>query len=178
MASKQDSVWKSDDLTTFEYVAAYPFQETSTFGILTFYMHHQLDWGPLHMSNSVAYQQISNDSTLHLPKWQFYNSTYFQMRFFKRVLTAQVGVDVRYNSSYLADGFMPATGLFYNQYEKTYGDYPYFDFFVNFKLKRARIFFKYEHVNKGFNSNQYYTVDKYPMNPRVIRFGLSWRFYN
>jgi hypothetical protein len=177
MASKQDSVWKSDT-TTFEYIAGYPFQETSTFGILTFYMNHRLDWGPLHMVNSIAYQKISNDSTMHIPKLQLYNSTYFEMRFFKRVLTAQVGFDIRYNSSYLVDGFMPSTGLFYNQYEQQYGDYPYVDFFVNFKLKRARMFFKLEHANKGFNSNVYYTVNRYPMNSRVFRFGLSWRFWN
>ena len=90
----------------------------------------------------------------------------------------QVGFDFRYNTGYYANGFNPATGLFYNQYEKELGYYPYFDAFVNIKWKRARIFVKYEHINKGLNGNQYYTVIDHPMNPRMLRYGLSWRFWN
>ncbi len=177
-ASKMDSISNSNGSKSWKKVDGYPFQETSTFGILTFYLNHKLDIGPFHMLNSITYQKISNDSVLHIPDLTFYNSTYFQMRFFKQVLTVQIGADTRYNSSYLADGFMPATGLFYNQYEKVLGSYPYIDFFVNVKLKRARMFFKMEHINKGLNGNQYYTTYAHPMNPRVFRFGLSWRFWN
>jgi len=176
-ASKQDSVHNGSQVS-YETIAGYPFQETSTFGILSFYLNHRLDWGPFHMKNSVTYQKISNDSTLHIPEITYYNSTYFQMHFFKHVLMVQVGFDLRYNSAYLIDGFMPATGLYYNQYQKEFGDYPYFDFFINMKLKRARIFLKMDHINKGLNGNQYYTVLNHPMNPRVFRFGLSWIFWN
>ena len=177
-ASKKDSVWSNGGYNSVDWINGYPFQEESTFGILSFYINHRLDWGPFHMRNSATYQKISNDSVLHLPDLTFYNSTYFQMRFFKRVLTMQIGFDLRYNSAYLIDGFMPATGLYYNQYEKEYGDYPYFDFFINVKLKRARMFFKWDHINQGLSGNQYYTVLNHPMNPRGFRFGLSWRFWN
>ena len=177
-ASKQDSVMETDTTKSYEWVKGYPFQETSTFGLLTVFLNHKLDFGALHMINSVVYQQNGNDSVLHIPDFSYYNSTYFQMRFFKRVLTVQIGFDLRFTSSYYIDGFIPATGLYYNQYEKQYGNYPYVDFFVNAKLKRARLFIKLEHVNKGLSGNQYYTVYKHPMNPRVFRFGLSWRFYN
>lgn len=177
-ASKMDSIENTEGSKSWSKIDGYPFQETSTFGILTFYLNHRLDIGPFHMLNSVTYQKISNDSVLHIPDLTFYNSSYFQMHFFKQVLMVQIGADTRYNSAYLADGFMPATGLFYNQYEKKLGAYPYIDFFINLKLKRARIFFKMEHINKGLNGNQYYTTYAHPMNPRVFRFGLSWRFWN
>lgn len=178
-ASKQDSVWRSDTIpTTFEWIHGYPDQRTSTFGILSFYLNHRLDIGAFHMLNSLTYQKVSNDTVLHLPQLTYYNSTYFQMRFFKKVLTMQIGFDLRYNSAYYADAFMPSTGMFYNQSDKLLGDYPYVDFFINMKIKRARLFLKYEHVNKGFSGNQYYTVVGQPMNPRVFRFGLSWRFWN
>ena len=177
-ASKQDSVWQENTPKTYEWIHGYPFQETSTFELLTVFVNHKLDFGPFHMLNSVVYQKNSNDSVLHIPELSYYNSSYFQMRFFKRVLTVQIGFDLRFTSAYYIDGFIPATGLYYNQYEKQYGNYPYFDFFVNAKLKRARLFIKYDHINKGLNGNQSYTVYKHPMNPRVFRFGLSWRFYN
>ncbi|MBN2669708.1 MAG: hypothetical protein JXR60_10815 [Bacteroidales bacterium] len=164
--------------SSLKWVADKPHQETSTFGILTFYLNHQLDWGPFHMYNAFAYQSISNDSVLHLPKWQWYNSTYFQMHFFKKVLKTQIGVDTRLAPSYYTDGFSPGAGLYYLQEGSAYSSYPYIDLFVNLKLKRARIFFKIENINKGYTGNQYYTVFYHPMNPRVIRFGLSWRFYN
>jgi len=177
-AAKQDSIWGDSTYTSLGWINAYPHQETTTFNILSAYLSHQLDWGPFHMKNELTYQKISNDSVLHLPTWVYYNSTWFEMRFFKKVLTAQTGFDLRYHSVYLADGFMPATGLFYNQYSKMLGDYPYIDLFINLKLKRSLMFFKLEHINKGANGNQYYTTVGYPMNPRVFRFGISWRMYN
>lgn len=177
-ASIQDSVNHGDTMMVFENIAGYPFQETNTFDLTTAYISHQLDWGPIHMKNSLVYQKTSNDSVLHLPEFTIYNSTYYQTQLFKKVITLQVGFDFRYNTGYYADAFNPATGLFYNQYEKELGYYPYFDVFANIKWKRVRMFFKYEHINHGLNGNQYYTVIDHPLNPRLFRFGLSWRFWN
>lgn len=177
-ASKQDSVWEDKQIVGYDWIAGYPFQETKNFDVLSIYMKHRLDYKAFHMLNAVTYQKTSNDSVLHIPEFTYYNSTYFQMRFFKRVLTVQVGFDLRYNTAYYIDGFMPATGLYYNQYQKKAGYYPYVDFFVNMKLKRALIFFKLDHFNNGFSGTNYYTVLNHPMNPRIFRFGLSWRFYN
>ncbi|MGM0377560.1 MAG: putative porin, partial [Bacteroidota bacterium] len=73
---------------------------------------------------------------------------------------------------------MPATGQFFNQRERKTGDYPVVDPFVTFHLKRANIFVKYDHVNQGFPGNDYFHTIGYPVNPRGVRFGLSWNFYD
>ncbi len=178
MGSQMATVWESDTTTAYKRVYGIPNQYKDRFGVLGVYAQHRLDWGVFHMKNAIAYQYTSDDNALHVPQIQWYNSTYFQMRLFKRVMTLQIGFDLRYNSSYYADGFMPATGLFYLQSDKKMGNYPYFDVFINAKIKRVRMFFKLEHVNKGLNGNGYYTTLHYPMNDRVFRLGLSWRFYN
>ncbi len=178
IGSRMGTAWESDTTTAYERIYGIPMQQKGRFGIFSVYAQHKLDWGAFHMKNAIAYQHISNDNALHIPQIQWYNSTYFQMQIFRRVMTLQIGFDLRYNSSYYADGFMPATGLFYVQNEREMGSYPYFDLFINAKVKRVRIFFKLEHLNKGLNGNGYYTALHYPMNDRVFRFGLSWRFYN
>lgn len=73
---------------------------------------------------------------------------------------------------------MPSTGRFYIQNEKKIGNYPFFDAFVNFKVKRTRFFAKFTHVNSGWTGDNYFTILHNPMSRRVFIFGLSWSFYD
>ncbi len=178
MGSVMGNAWQNDTTISYQKIYGIPKQHDKSFQVLTVYLQHQLDWKAFHMQNKLAFQEASSEAPIHLPKIQWYNSTYFQMRFFKRVMTVQLGFDLRLNTPYYAEGFIPATGLFYSQDEKKSKLYPYVDIFANIKVKRMRLFFKLEHVNQGLTGNHYYTALYHPMNPRVFRFGLSWRFYN
>ena len=62
--------------------------------------------------------------------------------------------------------------------EKLIGDYPYWDAFIQFKIQKARVFVRYQHVNEGWNGYRYYAAPNYPRNDRVFRVGASWRFFN
>jgi hypothetical protein len=73
---------------------------------------------------------------------------------------------------------MPATGQFFIQRERKTGNYPVFDPFANFHLKRANIFVKYNHINQGWPDNDYFHTIGYPINPGGVRFGVSWNFYD
>jgi len=130
------------------------------------------------MDNLFIYQKNASEEIIHLPSFNFYNSTYFDFYLFKKILKLNIGTSIRYNSSYYIDAYDPASGLFYQQNSLKIGNYPYFDFFVNMKLKKALFFFTLEHINHRMSGYQYFSVLHYPQNPRVFRFGLSWRFYN
>lgn len=89
-----------------------------------------------------------------------------------------MGFDVFFNTAYKAPNFMPATGQFYLQNQTRVGNYPYIDFFVNAQIKKARIFFKIEHVTSGLLGQTYLQYPNYPMNDRAFKIGVNWRFFN
>ena len=127
--------------------------------------------------NKITYQHISNDSILHLPVFVSNHSLYYEGNWFKSAAHVQLGFDVTYFSSYYADAYMPALGLYYLQYEKKIGNYPYIDFFLSMKVKHARIFFKTEHLNSGLMGG-YYLAPHNPAPDRSIKVGINWVFYD
>jgi hypothetical protein len=134
-------------------------------------------WARVHSINKLVYQKTSNSSVLPLPEFTAYSSNYYENVLFK-VLKFQIGVDLRYHTKYYAPTYMPATGQFHTQNIRKIGNYPFFDVFVNFHLKRARIYVKGDHVNAGFMGNDYFYTVGYPANPISVKFGVSWNFYN
>ena len=97
---------------------------------------------------------------------------------FKGATTIQPGISLYYNTSYYADAYMPALRSFYAQGNKEIGNFVYADIFFNFRIKRARMFFKYSHFNSLFGTYDYYMVPSYPMMDAGFRFGISWKFFD
>jgi hypothetical protein len=134
-------------------------------------------WANVHSINKLVYQATSNANVIPLPDFAAYSSNFYQNRLFQ-VLTFQIGFDFRYHTRYYAPTYMPATGQFHTQNIRKIGNYPFFDAFVNFQLKRARIYVKLDHATQGLFGNDYFLTTGYPANPRSIKFGISWNFYN
>lgn len=128
--------------------------------------------------NTVLYQMTSDHRVLPVPALFVHSSNYYQNILFE-VLFFQLGFDLRYTTAWYTPAYMPATGQFYNQQERKVGDYPMVDLFLNMHLKRARIYVKVDHINEGYPTNRnYFNTIYYPMNPRTVRFGVSWNFYD
>ena len=127
---------------------------------------------------SGIYQKVSRDRILRLPDFIGDLSVFYTKDLFKQAAILQTGFDMRYNTSYYADAYMPATRSFYLQDEKEIGDYIYADVFLNLQIKRARLFIKYQNLGSLAQDYRYYTVPSYPMQDHGYRFGLSWMFYD
>ena len=125
--------------------------------------------------NSI-YQIVQKGNLYNIPKLLLYGALYYEDFFFKESTFSQVGFDIYYQSVYYGDYYMPLTRQFYLQNEKQIGDYPYLDFFIKFKVDKARFFFKIAHLNSGLMGNKYYTVPGYPMRDRSFQIGVNWRF--
>jgi len=170
-----------DDYTYFDTLA-HPAQINGLASILSLYVSKEFHLGEFHFLNKVLFQQTDHQREIPLPAISVNNSTYFEHNLYFKLtgghLLVQLGFDVYYNTSYNAMAYMPASGQFYIQDEKELGNYPYFDVFLNFKLKRTRFFFIFDHVNSGFTGNNYFSVLHYPLNQRTFKFGLSWTFYD
>ena len=124
------------------------------------------------------YQKVSRDRILRFPDFIGDLSVYYTNDLFKQAAILQTGFDMRYNTSYYADAYMPATRSFYLQNEKKIGDYIYADVFLTLQIKRARLFIKYQNLGSLAQDYRYYTVPSYPMQDHGYRFGLSWMFYD
>ncbi len=154
-----------------------PYQTSSVLQVLNARLKKHFILGRIHSVNDVVVQYTSDEKYIPVPLLSLYNSTYYQNTLFK-VLHFQIGFDARYNTEYYAPMYMPATGQFVNQMNEKVGNYPFIDAFVNLQLKRARIYVKFDHVNQGYPDEPYYSTYHYPANPRNLKFGVSWNFYD
>ncbi len=166
--------------------AAYPSQYAGGLSVASLKLSKDLRAWKFHLATDLIIQKSSNPTILDLPLVTVRSAGYFEHMFrFPKTggkLNTQLGVDVTYNTAYHAYAFMPATGIFYRQDKVTEGDYPYINAFLNIKLKRTRIFIMLDHLNYGLMSsdivNNYFMVPTYPMNIRMLCYGIAWTFYN
>ncbi|MDR3651709.1 MAG: putative porin [Paludibacter sp.] len=168
-----------ENLTQYIYFDsnALPQQYSGNIQVLAFNLKKNFHVGKFTLENNMVYQVSSNQGILPLPTLTLYHNFYYDDLWFK-VLSMQLGVDVRYNSSYYGPGYMPATGQFFNQSIKKIGNYPVMTAYLNFHLKRTRFFLEYYHVNQLFMKDAYFSMPNYPIDPAVIKFGVSWNFYD
>jgi hypothetical protein len=122
--------------------------------------------------------QASTSEAINLPVLSGFGSIFVQFPVVKNALTVQLGVSGFYRTKFYAYAYNPALGVYYNQKEKEIGNYPFVEAFLNAKWKRTNLFVKVDHLNMGYLDNQYYTALHYPYNPRMLKFGLSWMFYD
>jgi hypothetical protein len=98
--------------------------------------------------------------------------------FFNGNLDMHAGVDVHYKSDYFAMGYDPAIQQFYNQDDFLCPAFPLVDLFFNAKIKRARLFFKYNNVMQAIRGTGYFPTPYYPGQRNIIDFGFDWSFYD
>ena len=132
----------------------------------------------LHWDNQVSVQYSTQPDILPLPLISAYSNFYLKTKFFKQLLTFQLGVDCRYNTAYYANAYMPATGQFHLQNTTLVGNYPLMNVYLNLHLKQFRFFVMYYNLSQTFMTPTYYSVPHYPLNPGMIKCGLSWNFYD
>ncbi len=161
---------------------AVPEQYGGNLQILSATLSQNFRAGIFHLDNEVTWQKSSNSSVLPLPDFSLYHNLYIDAKLAKKVLTVQLGADVRYFTKYHAPAYMPATGQFYLQPENDQveiGGYPIVNVYANLHLKRTRIYVMMYHVNDGMISrpNSFY-APHYPINPRLLKIGVSWNFYD
>jgi len=162
--------------------SAYPSQYSGGLSVAAISVRKEIRVWKFHLASDVIIQKSTNSSILDLPLVAIRSAGYFENLFrFKSTggrLYTQLGVDIDYNTLYEAYNYMPATGRFYRQENVTTGDYPFINVFLNFKIKRTRVFVMFDHVNAGLHGNNYDMVPLYPMNTRMLRYGFSWTFYD
>ena len=130
--------------------------------------------------NEVAYQLSSDQSRLPLPDISIYSNMYLAFKLAK-VLTVQIGANVYYNTAYYAPYYEPATQQFQLQDENSrvkVGNYPLINAYANLHLKQARFFIMAYNLGSKFVSPNYFSLAHYPLDPMVLKMGISVTFNN
>ncbi|MES2416919.1 MAG: putative porin [Bacteroidota bacterium] len=154
-----------------------PIQESAAINLLKINLGKKFQLNSYHLDAYVVYQKTDRSNLLRTPELYTFNSLYKDQTFFK-VLKTQIGVDIRYNTAYKALSYSPAAAQFYNGDDVVFGTKPVIDVWVKAGLRRANLFLKYDYINQGLFSKGYYTVNDYPMPDKLLKFGVSWNFYD
>lgn len=156
-----------------------PKQLTDDISLISGSFNKLFHFGNFHLDAILVYQRVfKGRDVLGLPELFTRNSIFWGKQVFKKAMDLQIGFDVLYATNYYGLAYQPSLNTFYVQSNKKIGAYPAIDFFVNFKLRQARVFFKVDHLNYGLNSGKYEFVPGYLIPGRTFRFGLSWLFIN
>ncbi|MEE1945676.1 putative porin [Pedobacter sp. KR3-3] len=154
-----------------------PQQATGSINLLQVSVGKKFTYRSFHLDAYVVYQKTDSKDILRTPEVYTFNSIYKEQTLFKALKT-QIGFDIRYNTAYSALSYSPATSQFYNGDPVKLGTKPVVDVWIKAGLRRANLFLKYDYVNQGLFSNGFYTVNRYPMPDRLLKFGVSWNFYD
>ena len=166
---------------TYFNQSAVPEQNSGNIQVLSATLSQNFRLGILHLDNEVTWQKTSNSTVLPLPELSLYHNLYMLTKLAKKVLTVQLGADVRYFSKYHAPAYAPGVQQFHLQPtddQVEIGGYPIVNVYANLHLKRTRIFVMMYHVNAGMGTTNYFLVPHYPINPRLLKIGISWNFYD
>ncbi len=155
-----------------------PVQFGTNINLLKVTLAKDFKFGNFNLDNYIVYQKTDFQDILRTPEIYTYNSFYYASRLFK-VLYTNIGFDLRFNTPFKAPAYAVNVSQFYNDNAPLeYSTYPVVDVWIKATLKRTNLFLKYDHVNQGLFSGGYYTVRSYPMHDKLLKFGVSWKFYN
>ena len=155
-----------------------PKQYDSNLQVITGRLKQDFRYKALGWENELVYQISSNSDVLPLPQLSVYTNLYVDFKLVP-VLSLQLGVDMHYHTSYYAPYYEPATQQFRQQDEIKIGDYPLINAYANFHLKQARFFISSYNLGSLLIDNPaYFSMLHYPLNPMVIKIGVSVMFNN
>ncbi len=156
---------------------ASPTQVLAPINLLKLSISKSFTWRQWQFDDFLVYQKSDYQTTLRTPQFYNFSSLYYKVLLFK-VLHSNIGMDVRYNSTYIAPSYAVGLGQFYNGTNVTFSSYPIASVFFRATLQRTNFFIMYDYVNQGLFSPGFYTVNRYPQMDRLLKFGVSWTFYN
>ena len=158
-----------------------PRQCGDNISLLTVSLQQSLKYKIMHLDARLTYQKSSKEDIIPLPRLNLYANLYLRFKI-AHVLDCDMGADVRFFTSYYAPDFVPGIAQYAVQENHEnrvkVGNYPFVNVYANFFLKHARFFVMMSHVNSPSDGGKYFLTPHYPTNQRLLRFGVSWNFFN
>ncbi|MDH6358001.1 putative porin [Parabacteroides sp. PF5-9] len=177
-------------LTNYVYFdqTGHPNQYENDIQIITARLKQDFHYRAFGWENEAVYQYTSKKEILPLPQVSVYSNMYVVFKPVS-VLTVQLGANLYYHTDYYAPYYEPATMQFQLQPENGFdfqahpgrqkiGSYPLINAYANLHLKQARFFVMAYNVGSKFVDPNYFSLPNYPLDPMVIKIGISVNFNN
>lgn len=131
--------------------------------------------------SEVLYSVITGNAAdkVRIPDIFINSRIFFEGPLFDENIFVQIGFEGRYKSDYFAEAYMPATQQFYLQDDFNVYGYPVLDAFLNFRIKRTRVLFRYNHLNSGLMDRLgYFVTPGYTGLKNMLDLGINWSFFD
>lgn len=156
-------------------------QCSGNINLLTAQLMQNFRLGILNWENIVTYQNSNREEVLPVPALNLFTNLYIKFKIVNE-LAVELGGDAYFFTNYFAPDYCPQLNQFAVQQKAEsrvkLGGYPFVDVYANMHLKHTRFFIMYSHINAGNGNSMYFLAPHYPQNGKILRFGLSWNFFN
>ncbi len=175
--------------TNYTYISKYYQlkQNAALFNVLQVALEKTIRLGKRwNWHTEIYFQQAIGDAPVHVPFIYTRNRFAYEGNFGFKNLDIALGAEVRYRTSYKADGYSPLLGQFYLQDSITISNpMPDIAGYVHFRIRPFKAFFRVENLNtiRQLGSNFSFTnnnlvAPNYAMPGLQIRIGVYWSFVN
>lgn len=155
-----------------------PYQWDGTVNVARIRYESEYKYKKFGLYNTILFQKVlDGDQVLKVPQLNTRHTLYYANEFFEKALYFQTGVTLSYFSDYSMNAYDPVLAEFYIQNDKTLGNFPRIDFFINAKIQQTRLYLKAEHFNSAMTGYNFYSAPNYPYRDFIVRFGLVWNFF-
>ena len=175
---------KSSVIHNYTYLdtSSVPAQYSRNLELIAATVRKDFQFWKFHSTNELVVQYTDQYDLLGIPKFYLHHRFAFRNKFHFTItegdLYTQLGWSLYYYPAYYADDYMPALGMYHRQRNERIGNTPLFNLFANFRVKRVNIFGKLYHLSSFIQERKYYAAPFYPMSPMMVKFGVSWTFYD
>lgn len=168
------------DIKNYTYLneVSQPKQFDNKINYFSFQIRNLIRAGNFGLESNGTWQMVNNDEIVNVPELSLSGILFYENKLFKNALHTKTGIEAHYITSFEGDRYMPPLRHFYLQNEIAVAGFTQLDFFINFKVKTARVFIKVQNITYEGNDSFYYTVPGYPMPGRVFKLGINWMFFD
>lgn len=177
-------------LTNYTYISNYYQlrQYNSLFNVLQLSLEKTVNITKhFHWHAEVYFQQVLGDAPVNVPIIYTRNRIAYEGNFGFKNLDIALGTEIRYHTTYNADGYSPLLSQFYYQDSVSISNkLPDIAAYVNFRIRPFKAFVRAENLNTarkastggfGFTNNNL-VAPGYAMPGLLIRIGIYWSFVN
>ena len=134
----------------------------------------------INLNSQIIYTKMLKNSGdgFQIPELFINAQLAYENIFFNDNLDMHAGFDIHYQSDYLAPAYDVPIQQFYIQQTTQVQAFPMIDIFFSARIKRGRIFFKYNNIIQAFTKEGYIVTPEYPGQRNILDFGFDWSFYD
>jgi hypothetical protein len=122
--------------------------------------------------------QYCTNEVVYVPIFAGKLSAYYIFEFIKKRLKILIGTDIMYNTTYYANGYMPALHTFYCQTTQPIGNFLYMDLNMTVSIDRINFFVRVGNLLSPLMGKRDISTPNYPLNNYMFNLGISWKFYD